>query len=259
VLVVIGAGATTAGLTSVSIVPGVPLVALGLLVTVWSFAALTPPGTLRIAQGLPAAVMLRGVLTFAFFAADAYVPLALQDWRGTTAAASGVALTAATLAWSAGAWIQARGIARHGARGFIRLGFATVLLGILGFAAVLSPAVPVALGVVTWAVAGLGMGFAYSALSLITLAAAAPGEEGAASSALQLSDVLGTALGTGVGGALVAAGLALGVDIWWGLAAAFVSGAAAGGVGATLSGRLPDRTTDAPAGQPTPDATSRHA
>lgn len=240
-VIVVGAALATAGLTSVSLVPGVPLLAVGLVLTVRAFVALTPQGTLRATAGLPAAVLLRGLLTFAFFVADAYVPLALQDWRGTSATVSGIALTAATLAWTAGAWIQARGIIRHGARRFVRLGFATVALGIVGFAAVLSPAVPIVVGIAAWAVAGLGMGLAYSTLSLVTLREAPAGEEGSASASLQLSDVLGTALGTGVGGALIAAGLVLGVEAWWGLAAAFAVGAAVDVLGVALSGRIPGR------------------
>jgi len=239
--IVAGAALATAGLTSVSLLPGLPLIGAGLLLTVRAFTSLTPPGTLRAAAGLPAAVLLRGILTFAFFAADAYVPLALQEWRGTSATVSGIALTAATLAWTAGAWIQARGIVRFGARRFVRLGFATVALGIVGFAAVLSPAVPIVVGIAAWAVAGLGMGLAYSTLSIVTLREARIEEQGAASAALQLSDVLGTALGTGVGGALIAAGLALGAEAWWGLAAAFAVGAAIDVLGVALSGRLPGR------------------
>ena len=50
-------------------VPGVP--------------AADPCGHAPGGSGLPSAVLLRGFLTFAFFAADAYVALALEDWRGT--------------------------------------------------------------------------------------------------------------------------------------------------------------------------------
>jgi hypothetical protein len=70
---------------------------------------------------------------------------------------------------------------------------------------VLLPSVPPALAVAAWAVAGAGIGVAYSPLSLTTLDRAAAGEEGRATSALQLCDVLGQALGTGVAGAIVAA------------------------------------------------------
>ena len=242
-VIVGGAALLTAGLTSVSLVPGVPLIAVGLVLTIRAFRALTPPGTLRASSGLPAAILLRGVLTFAFFVADAYVPFALQEWRGTSAGVAGVALTSATLAWTVGAWIQARVILRSGARILVRLGFLAVALGIVGFSAVLSPDVPIVAGIVVWAAAGLGMGIAYSPLSLVTLREAPAGAEGSATSALQLSDMLGTALGTGVGGALIAAGAALALDGWSGLAAAFALGAGVALAGAATSGRLPARVT----------------
>jgi MFS family permease len=48
------------------------------------------------------------------------------------------------------------------------------------------------------------MGIAYSPLSVTVLAAAVPGEEGTASAGLQLSDALGIAVGTGIGGWIIA-------------------------------------------------------
>jgi MFS family permease len=186
-------------------------------------------------------VLLRGLLTFTFFAADAYVPLALVEVRGTSAAAAGLAFTAATLAWTAGAWIQARNVARLGARAFVGAGFAVVLGGLAVTAAVLVPGVPVVVGIAGWGVTGLGMGLAYAPLSLTVLAEARTGDEGFATSGLQLSDVLGTALGTGTGGALVAllaGGAAGGGATAVGVAAAFVAGALVGALGLALSGRL---------------------
>ena len=74
---------------------------------------LTPTGTLRAARGLPTAVLMRGIITFAFFAVDAYVALALVEWRGLRPAEAGIALTAATISWTAGSWTQARLSSRY--------------------------------------------------------------------------------------------------------------------------------------------------
>lgn len=238
-VVTAGAALVVGGLTDAQLVPGGVLVVVGLAIGVPAFARLVPPGTLRVARGLPAAVLLRGILTFTFFCADAYVPRALQDWRGLDAATSGIALTAATLAWTGGAWIQARRFSRVGARRFVTTGFLTVGLGIVGFALVLSPAVPVAVGVVAWGLAGLGMGLSYSPLSLVVLAEAPAAEQGTATSGLQLSDTLGVALGTGVGGALIAGALRGGSELWLGLAAVFAVGIATALIGCVLARRLP--------------------
>ena len=71
-------------------------------------------------------------------------------------------------------------------------------------------AVPIVFAIFAWAIAGFGMGLVYTPQSLIVLAAAPEGGEGSATAALQLSEMLGVALGTGASGAIVAAGDALG-------------------------------------------------
>ena len=80
--------------------------AAGLAVAVPPLRHLLPPGTLRAAPGLPAAIASRGLQTFAFFGADTYVPLAITSVRGRSTAVASLAVTAATLAWTAGAWVQ---------------------------------------------------------------------------------------------------------------------------------------------------------
>lgn len=247
VLLTIGAGLVIGGLTSGTLVPGVPVAIVGLVIGIPAFRLLTPAGTLRVASGLPAAVLLRGLLTFAFFAADAYVPRALQESRGLGAAVSGIALTAATLTWTAGAWIQARHFHRIGARRSVATGFAMLALGIAGFTAVLSPDVPIEIGIATWAVAGLAMGLSYSPLSLVVLAEAPVAEQGTATAGLQMSDVVGTALGTGIGGAIIVAGLQSGAGLNVGLAGAFAVGIGAAVLGAVLARQLPGPR---PAGSP---------
>ena len=75
---------------------------VGLVLLLPAFRRLTPPGTLALAVGVPAAVLLRGVMTFAFFSGDAYIPLLLQTWRGTPATLTGVVFTVTTIAWTVG-------------------------------------------------------------------------------------------------------------------------------------------------------------
>jgi MFS family permease len=250
----VAAGMTVAGLTDARPFPGLPLVVAGLAIGLPAFARLTPPGTLRVARGLPTTILMRGFLTFAFFSADVYVALALEDWRGLSAAAAGIALTAATLSWTGGSWIQAHWARRHGTRSFVRAGFAVVAVGVIGFAAVLVPGVPVVAGVAAWAVAGLGMGLAYSPLSLTVLRDAPPESQGAATAGLQLSDVVGTSLGTGFGGALIAFGHREGYEDWIGLAATFAMGALVAAIGFVLSARMSAGRVEAEAIAPHVDA-----
>ena len=217
---------------------GLPVILLGLSVAVPAFRSLTPPGTLRGASGLPAAVLIRGILTFSFFGPDTFVPLALQGIRHVDAAQAGLVLTSATLSWTAGSWIQAHRMPVGGERQFIRAGFAIVLVGVALTATVLSPAVPVWVAVPTWAITGLGMGLSYSPISLFVIRKAQPGAEGAATSGLTLADTLGTALGAGLAGAFVALAVSFGWEPWVGVAAAFAAGVAGAAFGLVYAGRL---------------------
>jgi MFS family permease len=61
---------------------------------------LFPRGTARARAGLPATVLVRGLLTFAFFGADTFVPLAIVAVRHSSTALAGAALTSATLLWT---------------------------------------------------------------------------------------------------------------------------------------------------------------
>ena len=111
----------------------VPAVAVGLLATGVAFSHLTPRGTLIARPGLPAAVLLRGMLTFTFFGVDAYVSLALVDVRGTSTLFAGAVLAVASFGWTAASWIQARWVTRFGPRPFVRYGFALVVVAAFGW------------------------------------------------------------------------------------------------------------------------------
>jgi MFS family permease len=245
-----------AGLTlaagSGAVLPGVALILAGGAGGLPALRRLVPAGTLTARPGLPATILSRGLLTFAFFGADAYVTLALTAVRHRSPVVAGIAVTGATLGWTAGAWVQARLSETWEGRRFVRTGLVIILAGITGMILVLKPGVPVVEGIVAWTVAGLGMGLAYAPLSLMMLRKAPPGGEGRASASLNLADVLGTAIGIGVGGAAVAAGA--GGNLRLGITAAFVAAAAVGVLALVITRRLPPGTTasPAPAGQQVP-------
>jgi len=241
VMVAIGAALVLAGFGSGSVLQSAALVVVGAVLGVPAFRRLVPPGTLRARPGLPATIAVRGLLTFAFFCGDAYVPYALITLRGLPASVAGLALTAAALMWTAGSWIQARRLDVIGARRLVTVGFASLMLGTLAMLLVLPPSIPAAVGIACWAVAGFGIGMAYSPLSVVTLASAADGQEGRATSSLQLSDTLGTALGSGLGGVLVAVGVAAADSDRVGLLGVYLLGAVVAGIGALLARRVPGR------------------
>jgi MFS family permease len=240
-----GSGSTAAVGTAAA---GAALIVAGIAAGLPSLRRLVPAGTLTARPGLPATILSRGLLTFAFFGADAYVTLAITAVRHRSPLLAGIAVTGATLGWTAGAWVQARLSETWQGRRFVRTGLVIVLAGIAGMVLVLQPSVPVAVGLAAWTVAGLGMGLAYAPLSLMMLRHAPPGREGRASASLNLADVLGTALGIGVGGAAVAAGA--GRNLPLGITAAFAASAAVGVVALMVTRRLPAGTTSSPSPVP---------
>ena len=238
-----GVGLVVGGLGALSLLT-VPLIVLGIAVGWPSLRRLLPEGTLRGATGIPSAVAARGLQTFAFFGAQAYLPLALREVRNQRAAVAGLVLTAATLSWTAGAWVQERRGHVFGRDRIVRRGFLLLAVGSAGSALVLLDAVPIPLAALAWAVAGFGMGMSYSGLSLILLGAAPPGREGEATSAIQLSDVLGMAVGTGLGGAAVAAGERSGSEPDVGIAVAFALALVAAIIACLVARRLPVSRSD---------------
>jgi len=250
----VAAGTGTGPGRLVAILGGVALIAAGAAAGLPALRRLVPPGTLTARAGLPATILSRGLLTFTFFGADAYVTLAVTAVRHRTPVVASIAVTGATVAWTAGAWIQARLSESWEGRRLVRSGLAVVLVGIAGMVLVLLPGVPVAEGLAAWSVAGLGMGLAYAPISLMMLQKAPPGQEGRVSASLNLADVLGTAIGIGVGGAAVAA--AAGRDLSAGITVAFCAAAAVGLVALVVTRRLPPGPSSAPPA-PAPPGTAQ--
>lgn len=240
--VVAGAGTALASLNS-GVVPVAAAGGLaGGILLAASLRRLTPPRNLSARPGLAATILSRSLLTCCFFAGDAYVPYAIVTVRHAPAALAALALTASTLTWTAGSWVQARCIARYGPRRLVRLGECLVAVGLAVMCVVLLPSVPPAFGILAWALAGGGIGTAYAPLSVTTLDRAARGEEGRATSALQLCDVLGQALGTGVAGAIVAVATP-GIGHGPGAALAFSFGIAVALTGVIAGTWLPGQLT----------------
>ncbi len=226
---------------------GAGLAVIGVVVGFPPLRRLLPAGTLRAAPGLPATILSRGLLTFAFFGADAYVTLTITTVRHHGTLMAGAVVTASTLAWTVGAWIQARlNDQWEGAR-LVRAGLVLILAGTAGMAWQLRDGVPVWEAFVAWSAAGLGMGLSYAPISLMMLRAAPSGREGWASASLNLADVLGIALGVGVGGAAVAAVSRGDGPIAGGVVIAFAVAALAAAMALVISRRLPGSLARTPA------------
>ena len=224
-----GTGVFLAGLELRSTLLVALVAAAGLAVALPALRSLLPDGTLRAARGLPSGVAVRGLLAVGFLGCDAFMPLALTELRGFSASQAGLVISAASLSWSLGAWLQARRDRADDGAGRprrARVGLAVLLAGIaIGGAGVLDETVPIAVAIGGWMVAGLGIGIGYSSVGALVLSQAGGGEEGIVSAALQLSETISVAVFTGVGGALIALGIDRGWDAAVALALIFAAAA----------------------------------
>jgi len=235
----VGAGIALLGAESHALLATVACAAVGIAIGLPALRRLLPVGTLRASPGAPAALATKGLVTFAFFGAEAFLPLALTTVRGESMVMAGVALTAGTLAWTTGAWIQERLVSRVDRVALVRTGVAMVAVAIVGAGSVLVVESPGAVAIASWALAGLGIGVSYSTTTLIVFETTLEGGEGRAASALQLVNVLGVAFGTGIGGAVLGIATGLGGSQGMGIAVidAVMVGAAL--LGFTAAGRSP--------------------
>jgi MFS family permease len=223
------------------ILAGGMLVVAGLALGVPLLRRLLPPGTLTARYGLPATMLSRSLLTFCFFGSDAFVTLTITILRHHSPVVAGLAVTGSTLAWTTGAWTQARMNARWEGRRLVRIGLSIILVGIAGLSLLLLNQVSIAVGIAAWTVAGFGIGLCYSPITLLMFDTAPPGREGWASASLNLADVLGSALGIGIGGAAVGAAVSLHWSLAAGVGAAFAIAVIAGIAGLAVTRRLPLR------------------
>lgn len=212
VLIAIGAlsafqaGASHVGRWNAFLVAAIFVVSLG--VTAWSTKALMPAGFLRMREGIPAIIGMRGVIAGSFFAAEIYVPLALQEIRGTSVALSGGVLTAATVTWFAGSWLQGSHKLKYSRQQVLFAGVLLIALGIgLTPVAVFAPISITASALVAslvWGVAAFGMGLCFPTLGALMLDQSPEEEHARHSASLQMSDSFGVIIATAIAGSVLA-------------------------------------------------------
>jgi len=191
--------------------------------------ALAHDALLRGAGG--AALAVRSAAVFAFFGVESFLPLALSTVRGASAAEVASILTLSALAWTAGAFVQARACRGWSARDLTRAGTLGLVAGIACATLGLFEPTPIAVALAGWTLAGFGMGVVYSTATASAMDAAPAGAEGAAGSALGIADAVAAGLATALGGVFVAAApLAAGETPLW-LVAAFALAALVGSTG----------------------------
>jgi MFS family permease len=241
-VLMVGAGLLLAGLTSLSILT-VPLVLVGLVVTIPSLRRVTPPGTLTARPGIPAASAAAFLASAAFFSVDGFVTLMLTETRGLSVGVAGIVLTLSALAWAVGSWWQSRVIGRLGARRLTAFGAALIAIGGVIVALGLLD-VPLAVPYAGWAIGSVGMGIVFPTIPLSVMGVATEGREAGELSSTILMDYLGVGIGAGLAGVSVALADAGTISIEAGLAGAFAVGIVAALLLTLVARRLPDARAD---------------
>ncbi len=179
------------------------LFAAGLAAAFIAARQLLPGGTLTAARGLPAVILLRGFIAAAFTSAEAFLPLLLTQHFGWSLTQAGIALSAGAVTWSIGSAVQARVQGDAARRRLLPAGFALAAAGLLVVMSPVAVAVlPSWLVLVGWVGVGLGIGLSFPMLSVLLLKLSPPDQQGANSSALQLSDALTSSAALGLAGLL---------------------------------------------------------
>ncbi|GAE52501.1 MFS transporter permease [Xanthomonas arboricola pv. pruni str. MAFF 311562] len=132
----------------------------------------------------------------------------LSRERGLSPLLAGVALSVGALGWFSGSWYQGHSRAGWSRPRLLKIGACFMSLGIVISAGAVWPVIPVPVAIAGWALTGLGMGLLYPSLSVLTLSLSPPAQQGANSSALQLSEAIAVAGMLALAGALFAALLA---------------------------------------------------
>ena len=183
----------------------IPLVLAGAILLLVSLPNLMPVRFFRFGAGLPAVIVVRGLIAGAFFGAEAFIPLMLVEQRGLSLVLSGAVLTVGSVGWTTGSWLQARPRLRLRRDRIITIGAALVTLG-LALAAVTASRPDVWVGLIglSCVLAGLGMGLAFSSTSVAAMSLSPVSEQGRNSSSLALGEALGGSLLVALSGTIFA-------------------------------------------------------
>ncbi len=220
---------------------GVVEMAVALVALAYALRHLLPTRALRMARGLPATVVMRGLAAAAYFSAEVFVPLALVQIRGVSITYAGVVLSFSAVCWMLGSYAQSRLAAHHDRIPAVRIGFALVVLCIATLPIALQSWAPPWIASISWGIGALGMGLAVPSVSVQVFRLSPDEDHGRNSAALQIMDAVSVSavvaiLGMGYAAAARGTGATAGTFI-----ALWLASAAIGLVGLLVAGRMRPR------------------
>ncbi len=172
---------------------GVGLAVAGVAVVLLAATRALPRGSIRLAEGVPAVLGIRMLVSAAFTGVGMTLPLMLVTVHHASAALAGVSLSVTGVMWALGSWLNSLDVvqARTDAAVRIRAGGLFIAVGALGPVLLSLDLVGIVPGMAGWALAATGMGILSPTLTT-ELLALTPGEQQGRASAAQ-----GLAISTG--------------------------------------------------------------
>jgi len=181
------------------------LAAVAFAAVVFALRPLVPKGTLTLRRGLPATILLRGLIAATFFASEIYLPYMLNVKFALPTWLAGVILTVGAVSWAAGSEVQGRIGARMPHAAIARIGAVLLVIGIatqfVTALLTLSPIVAAA----GWFFAGGGMGLLFPRINTLVLGHSTERNQGFNSAAMSITDATGGATAIAFAGLIFAA------------------------------------------------------
>ncbi|WP_341954318.1 MFS transporter [Salinibacterium sp. TMP30] len=201
-----------------------PLALGAFVIAIVALRPLLPAGALVFRRGLPAAIMLRGLVAAAFFSTEVYLPYLLNERYGLPAWLAGLILTVGAVSWATGSALQGRLSDHVPHEKVVVVGALMLTFGITTQFVTAYLSLSVWVAAAGWLVAGAGMGIAFPRISTLVLAHSTGRDQGFNSAALSISDAAGGAIAIAFGGLFFTAvgGLANGAGFVAALALASV-------------------------------------
>ncbi|MGC4938993.1 MFS transporter [Kribbella sp. DT2] len=216
------------------------VIPISLLVLGVAAVRVMPAGTFTARRGFPAVVAVRGLGGAAFAGAGAYLPLLLTVLHDFSPSRAGVTLSITGVSWALGSWLQGRD---HGLQRLtvLRVGLGLMTAGIAG-TTLLAWTNDTWIGLISWSIAGVGMGLNSSSVSVLTLDLSDATNSGRNTSSAQMAGTMSIAAVFALFGTL----LAVNADhpTGWVFGAIITTSAGLALIGLLTSARIAPRTTD---------------
>jgi hypothetical protein len=238
-LLLTGLGRHSAWLAVTLSLPGSVLLAV-------SLRAFLPSGRDHGTRAQLAAFWVGGAAIAGFLGTEALIPLTLTAIHGRTLTQAGTVLTLAAFTWNIGSWAQVRACRHFSPRAICITGLLLVAVGTACIFLVAWAQTPWWISYVGWGLAPPGMGLITTTTLLVVVGLSEKSGMGEPVAGAQVISALGTALGTGIGGASIAWSVHLGHGLGPGLRIALLAMTVLALAGLLAAVRLPAGRADLP-------------